>query len=365
MTTTKLKYSLTFFALSLLFIHLHADEWVFPVGNPNSNEMRITQEYMNYLSSQGGHHVGLDIGRGRTGNRNYTPNNKTIRSVARGRVIYVGTGDNHGWGNTIVIRHDFLSANRYIFTSYSHMEGNSLKVEENEVVQAGQPIGTMGSTGNSTATHLHFMVFTTDNGESLWNDFTWEDLGDGYIGESQTDAPYVEEDTVFYNPLLFLKFARVASISPVSIKNYSINGDSPLNSSPLSPYPLKVGNNDIRITLATYRHDLSLSLSIRNYAGGTVGGEMSLVNRDGGGWTMSNDYSPLGNDVNNNGWNKEYILTYRHNFNLSANDSDGADIAVFWKPHNYSSSKLILPIPGGNAYNTISNSGRYVHREVE
>lgn len=54
-------------------------------------------------------------------------------------------------GNTVVISHG-----NGIFSSYLHME--TLNVEEGDIVEKGDVIGTMGSTGFSTGSHLHFTI---------------------------------------------------------------------------------------------------------------------------------------------------------------------------------------------------------------
>ena len=43
-------------------------------------------------------------------------------------------------------------------TLYGHMLANSRRVQVGSHVSQGQVIGTVGSTGNSTGTHLHFEV---------------------------------------------------------------------------------------------------------------------------------------------------------------------------------------------------------------
>jgi len=329
------------FILCISYSYVYAIEWVYPVGDPNQRTVRVTQEYMirndskNFYDDQV--HLGVDIGRGRIGNINYTPNNKTVRSVAKGRVIYLQTGYNSGWGNTIVIRHDFLCSNRYVFSSYSHLANDSIKVEYDEVVQPGQVLGIMGNTG------------TGDGG----NNNLPSDYKDGYH--------YTHGETTFYDPLLFIKFARLAVISPPSVQSYSVNSDK----SESNPSAIKVGNNNVEVTVTTYRNEISMYLELRNYSGSYIGGEMSIKDKDYSGWIMSDQYSPLGNDCNNNGWNCERKLTYTYDFNVKTNDTSGIDIGVFWKPFWYESSSLILPIPGGVAHNTIRNTGRYVHRPVE
>ncbi len=59
-----------------------------------------------------------------------------------------------GYGNTIMITHS-INGKTYA-TLYAHL--NSIHVSKNQSVSQGQQIGVMGSTGSSTAKHLHFEI---------------------------------------------------------------------------------------------------------------------------------------------------------------------------------------------------------------
>lgn len=84
-------------------------------------------------------HKGIDI----TGNRN-------IVAADNGEVIFVGDkGD--GYGNMIIIDHK----NGYR-TLYGHL--SQFNTSKGKIVEKGEKIAVMGSTGDSTGVHLHFEV---------------------------------------------------------------------------------------------------------------------------------------------------------------------------------------------------------------
>lgn len=83
-------------------------------------------------------HKGIDIA---------ADNGDPIYAVLDGEVVYTGT--QRGYGNVVIIEHDDL-----VMTVYAHNESNLVRLGEK--VKKGQPIATVGSTGNSTAPHLHF-----------------------------------------------------------------------------------------------------------------------------------------------------------------------------------------------------------------
>lgn len=92
---------------------------------------------------RGGFHLGVDIGAGLE-----TP----VLASDSGKVISAGnTREDWSYGNCIVIDH----GNSYR-TRYAHL--NSIHVREGQSVKAGQTIGGVGSTGQSTGNHLHFEI---------------------------------------------------------------------------------------------------------------------------------------------------------------------------------------------------------------
>lgn len=105
----------------------------------------ITSRYGSREEVRNHTHQGLDIA-AKTG----TP----IKAVADGTITYSGTMG--GYGNIIIINHG-----NGIETYYGHCSKLYAKVGTN--VTAGETIAAVGSTGNSTGSHLHFEI--RQNGE--------------------------------------------------------------------------------------------------------------------------------------------------------------------------------------------------------
>jgi murein DD-endopeptidase MepM/ murein hydrolase activator NlpD len=76
--------------------------------------------------------------------------NRSIMAADNGVVEFAGYKAG-GLGNAIIIDH-----HNGFKTVYGHMR--ALKVHEGQIVEKGDVIGIMGSTGRSTGTHLHFEV---------------------------------------------------------------------------------------------------------------------------------------------------------------------------------------------------------------
>ena len=88
----------------------------------------------------GAMHDGVDIA---------APVGTPVLAAGSGVVIFSGTL--HGYGNTVIIRHDDGYA-----TVYAHNEQNL--VGENTRVACGQQIGEIGRSGRTTGANLHFEV---------------------------------------------------------------------------------------------------------------------------------------------------------------------------------------------------------------
>jgi murein DD-endopeptidase MepM/ murein hydrolase activator NlpD len=76
-----------------------------------------------------------------------------IEAPYAGKVIAVGNNP-AGFGNSVTLRHK-IDGKSYV-TIYAHMADGTVKVKKGQKVEAGTPLGKMGSTGISTGKHLHW-----------------------------------------------------------------------------------------------------------------------------------------------------------------------------------------------------------------
>ena len=93
-----------------------------------------------------------------------------INAVGPGRVIRAGAGS--GYGNIVDILHGTLNG-QSVVTRYAHL--SAITTTLNAMVGKGQKIGEMGSTGLSTASHLHFELI----------------IGGTYVKPTQQQVDYV------------------------------------------------------------------------------------------------------------------------------------------------------------------------------
>jgi murein DD-endopeptidase MepM/ murein hydrolase activator NlpD len=96
------------------------------------------------ISGRAEFHRGMDIA---------SPEGTPILASAEGIVSY--SGWNSGGGNVVVIEHGHGFS-----TYYAHNSSNA--VETGQLVKRGDIIGYVGSTGNTTGSHLHYEIWRED-----------------------------------------------------------------------------------------------------------------------------------------------------------------------------------------------------------
>lgn len=114
-----------------------APRLVLPVAGRASSGYGMRNDPIKHASSL---HPGFDLA---------APTGTPVGAAAGGKVIHAGPAGTYG--NLVTVRHE----NGYE-TRYAHL--SAVTVKEGEVVQPGQQIGAVGTTGYSTGPHLHFEV---------------------------------------------------------------------------------------------------------------------------------------------------------------------------------------------------------------
>jgi murein DD-endopeptidase MepM/ murein hydrolase activator NlpD len=115
-----------------------------PLAPPVAVEYRETSGYGNRIDPFTGRpavHSGLDLA---------AFERAPVVATSPGTVVYAGTRSGYGYTVEIDHGHGFK-------TRYAHLR--DIQVQRGDSVAIGQRIGSMGSTGRSTATHLHYEVW--------------------------------------------------------------------------------------------------------------------------------------------------------------------------------------------------------------
>ena len=125
---------------------------VMPLANPT-----LTSDYgeVRNLILQDGRfysdvHSGVDYVNGNP--------NADILAYKKGTVVSAGVAAD---GASHVTKHDGH------YSIYWHLAHGSIKVAVGDTVKAGQVIGTIGTTGNSMGTHLHFGISIRNQGDNV------------------------------------------------------------------------------------------------------------------------------------------------------------------------------------------------------
>jgi len=141
-----------------------------PIAADEVNWPLADYRYGGILPGQTSIHTGVDID---------APLHTPILAAGAGTVLSAGYGLYGGandpkdpYGLAVTIRHDFGYQGRLLYTIYAHMDRIDARVGQH--VEAGDQIGIVGLTGNTTGPHVHFEVriesnsfFSTRNPE-LW-----------------------------------------------------------------------------------------------------------------------------------------------------------------------------------------------------
>jgi murein DD-endopeptidase MepM/ murein hydrolase activator NlpD len=106
-----------------------------------------------------------------------------------------------GFGNFVMIAHK-INGEQYT-TLYAHMQDDSIKVKVGQKIEAGTPLGKMGTTGMSTGKHLHWELHKGKK-------YEWSATGKNFI-----------EPVAFFDALIKLEAVKgtASSETPVDAPN--------------------------------------------------------------------------------------------------------------------------------------------------
>jgi murein DD-endopeptidase MepM/ murein hydrolase activator NlpD len=136
--------------------HYHLNR---PIAEGGTNYVDRTYPYGGTSGGRLQVHHGVDLA---------NPRGTPVIAAADGEVVYAGNDDsalfgpqNRYYGNLVVIRHDFSTADgQPVFTLYGHMD--RVDVQIGQAVTQGMQIGLVGGTGVAFGPHLHLEVRAGD-----------------------------------------------------------------------------------------------------------------------------------------------------------------------------------------------------------
>jgi murein DD-endopeptidase MepM/ murein hydrolase activator NlpD len=144
-----------------------------------------------------------------------------------------------GFGNFVTLSHK-INGEDYV-TVYAHMLDDSIKVKPGQKIEAGTPLGKMGSTGMSTGKHLHWELQKAKK-------YAWNDTGLNFI-----------EPVAFFDALIKLEAikgtAKDQTPADAPAAPAPVHGKAPQKPAPVAPkspvasgtYTVVKGDNLTRI----------------------------------------------------------------------------------------------------------------------
>ena len=152
------------------------------------------------------HHNGTDI---------WSPNEPCwIEAPYDGVVVEArkSTAAGGGFGNFVTLSHK-INGEDYV-TIYAHMLDDSIKVKQGQKIEAGTPLGKMGSTGMSTGKHLHWELQKAKK-------YAWNATGLNFI-----------EPVAFFDALIKLEAvkgtAKVETPADAPVAPAPVHGPAPI-----------------------------------------------------------------------------------------------------------------------------------------
>jgi murein DD-endopeptidase MepM/ murein hydrolase activator NlpD len=163
-----------------------------------------------------------------------------------------------GFGNFVTLSHK-INGEDYV-TLYAHFLDDSIKVKQGQKIEAGTPLGKMGSTGMSTGKHLHWEL---QKGKK----YTWNPTGLNFI-----------EPVAFFDALIKLEAVKGTAKDQTPIDAPAapapVHGKAPQKPAPVAPKP-PVAPVSVAGTYTVVKGDNLTKIASRN---GTTVAELVRIN---------------------------------------------------------------------------------------
>lgn len=191
-----------FFCLLLTTCHVVLNYSIILAQTTSNFSLPVTEDKSQYRkfdsqAKEGKYHTGDDY---------YNPDLKVLATSCGKIVSIINNGqDDHGFGNTIIIKHELK--NEDVYSLYAHLAGFTPDIKLGKTVLRGEQIGIMGKTGSGSGNivHLHFEI---KRNSTLTNPLSFGSIKEGtqygyaLINEGKQKA-ISATDYGYYKPMSF------------------------------------------------------------------------------------------------------------------------------------------------------------------
>ncbi|NDK07780.1 peptidoglycan DD-metalloendopeptidase family protein [Candidatus Gracilibacteria bacterium] len=176
-----------------------------------------------------GGHMGVDIA---------TSEGTPVYAMADGEIIIAK--NKLEFGNLISIKHEING--KKIVSNYAHL--SKISVKEGEKVSAGEKIGEVGSTGNSTGNHLHFQIDLQTKSSPAY--YSYDTCPYSYNDIVNEGKCFNELQNITVDPLSFLETSG-AILNNIVIKEVTVKAKTTTNSTVSAGNASNIFNSTIYI----------------------------------------------------------------------------------------------------------------------
>lgn len=135
----------------------------------------------------------------------------SVSAIRAGKVVITGDNRSSGFGVYVVIRHEYPG--RPLYSIYGHLDSRTVRIGDQ--VAEGQQIGVMGTTGFSSAAHLHLGVLDQQKTGDGYRCNGCANLNSNFSGDiiTHNGITYFKPSLFFRSPTLSIE-GGISSTKP-------------------------------------------------------------------------------------------------------------------------------------------------------